>query len=33
MSGLVVRYTMYVHGEYDDDWEWVGDEESLLETS
>jgi hypothetical protein len=22
---------MYVQGEYNDDWEWAGDEESLLD--
>ena len=31
MSGLIVRYTMYIQGEYNNDWEWVGDEESVLE--
>ena len=31
MSGLIIRYTMYVQGEYNDDWEWVGDDASLLE--
>ena len=30
MSGLIVRYTMYVQGEYNDDWEWVRDEESVI---
>src|SRR6267154_437278 len=28
MSGLIARYTMYVQGEYNNDWERVGDEES-----
>ena len=31
MSRLIVRYTMYIQGEYNNDWEWVGDEESVLE--
>jgi hypothetical protein len=29
MSGLIVRYTMYVQGEYNNYWERVGDEETV----
>src|SRR5882757_1412570 len=29
MSGLIARYTMYVQGEYNNDWERVGGEESV----
>ena len=30
-SRLIVRYTMYVHSEYSEDREQIGDEESVLE--